>query len=341
MNASDVRSSWSHSLEDLVCDYSQREFNRRRPLGFTPKKVRNPAAYERVPSVLVVASAATRHLHRAFFESLELLEKSSGAFKVSVFAEAGSEGITKGFDWAVEHCFSEGAWWSMSGRNWLEMASARLEWAQEMYGASYVLAARSVPEATAEIARLGTYFNLDKLTVSAAQAHMEETAAVTVGTAHSWVRGWLHELSSGTSEHGFDNEALRGLTVSVCKTESAIALVTRADEHPSLEQEAQSRGWNVVTVQTVVPPEDDTIELALRRAIAGSFSPSTQVFQALESPVHQWDPQWGTGALTYSQDTHSWVLRGVSGLQVERGDVPSIAGALESVSHASILSWAV
>lgn len=332
-------SSWSHSLEDLVCDYTSRSFSRRRSLGFTPQKARNPAAYDRVPSVLVVASAATRHLHRAFFESLELLEKASGAFKVAVFAEAGSEDIIKGFDWAVEHVFSEGAWWGMSNRNWLEMAYGRLEWAQQMYGASCVVAARSVIEANAEISRLGTYFGLDRLAVSAAQTHMERTVPAESESTHSWVRGWIHELPQGISEHTFNSEPLDGCTASVRKTDNAIALLMRPGEHSSLRDEAQKRGWNIVTISWNAGNRASVAELALGRALVSGFGAGASVFEVLNQSISSGDSQFAAGTVIYCPERKIWCLGGLPGLRVERGDVAGICGALESVSRANALTW--
>ncbi|GAA4910159.1 hypothetical protein [Nesterenkonia rhizosphaerae] len=334
----DIQESWSHSLEDVVSEYTRRHFVRRKPLGFTPKKVRNPEAYLQVPAVLVVASASTRHLHRALFESIELLEKASGAFKVAVFAEAGSEKITKAFDWAVEHVFSEHAWWGMSDRNWLKMASERLEWAQQMYGASYVVAARSVPEATAEIARLGVYFNVDKIVVASAQAHLEASAPQ-VEQGHSWIRGWWHTLPQGPSEHRFAGGAFDGFRLSINARGSAMTLVSSGSAHSSLVLEAEHRGWNSVVLH---PSEGskETFELALRRAVTSAFSQTSQVFHAVTAALPLKSANLGAGTIVHSERT-GWTLADRQGFSFVRSGVTDVARAMEHLGEAIALSQAM
>jgi len=331
-----MRSSWSKSLEDLVSETTQKQFRGRRPLAFAPRQVRNPRAYDKTPVVLVVASEATRDLQGPLFEALELMEKASGAFKVAVFAEAGSDALVRRFDWALEQCFSEAAWWSMSSRNWLTMAGERLEWAHTTYGASYVLAARSVSEAASELAAVGTFFGIEKLLISAAQAHVYHSSTNLDERSHSWMRGWMDDIQPGESMHRIEESSHTVFNLEVHKNASAPTLVGDGDTPEDLILEVKKRGWSVVLVKAETSGIHNQLELAIRKALNSALGSVLPVFQSFSTSLQGWDIALGSGALVSDPDG-TWELVAGGGLRFEAGTASGSVRAAERLLTASTL----
>ncbi|MGC7960500.1 hypothetical protein, partial [Salmonella enterica] len=86
-----------------------------------------------VPVLMLVSSRATGAFQRPLYEAVEMLQEATAEFKVLVFTDDITRNGLRDFDWAVESCFSEPDWQKLSGENWLEMASARVDWAQKAY----------------------------------------------------------------------------------------------------------------------------------------------------------------------------------------------------------------
>ncbi len=332
--------SWSQSLEAWVRESVIHQPRIRKSLKFGPRKVKSARGYDTLPAVMVVSSAATRNFHRPLFEAIELLEKASGAFKVVLFSESGSESIAKDFDWPVEHCFRESAWWSLSDRNWLDMAGSRVEWARRMYGTSFVFAARSVNEAVAELANLGAFLGLDRLLVSTAQTHLECNGLATDSGIHPWLRGWLDSVPTGETSHRIDAEPFSDIEVMVVNQESQVALVADDADAYGLRDDALERGWNLVTFRSNSAPVQSDAEFAMRRAICDGFDRPVQTYQIFAAPIKLWNSELGTAAISRSFDG-TWEVTATGGFRIRRETERSLTLAVQNFSTAHLASSAL
>lgn len=229
-----VPSSWAASLEQVVRqDHGGRKPDGRRPMSFAPTRVLRPRAYDEVPVLMLVSSRATGAFQRPLYEAVEMLQEATAEFKVLVFTDDITRNGLRDFDWAVESCFSEPDWEKLSGENWLEMASRRVDWAQKAYGAAHVLAPSSAAEVLGDLRRLRGTFKIPDHVLSGALRHFEEH--LRTESAHTdqsdGLRGWITEVPAGDSEHV------------VTLGEERVTLHVRREDGPGLLVNSEDAEW--------------------------------------------------------------------------------------------------
>lgn len=263
-------SSWSQSLEDLVhrSGVSSRA-HRATAFPFAPKRVVNPRVYDSVPALMVVATAASKSLHRALFEAIEIMEKASGAFKVVLFTESESNESYRDLDWVVEHCFNEMAWSVLSNENWLDMASRRLSWAVEAYGVSFVLAADELDGALAELDRLGEFFGLNSEMVRASRDHFATSSDTQPDKPHhASLRGWVERLGPDHSCHTVELAESTKIQVHFhAGSTGHFSLVFASGVSGAVVEQAQAWGATTVVLEAEQVTNDDLVQ-QMHRAVS-------------------------------------------------------------------------
>lgn len=237
---------------------------------WAPYEAHKPERFHHVPSVLVVLTANTRHLHRGFVGAVELLRASTSGFKAVLVTDMYRSPAAEVCEWPVEQVVDESLWLRQSCANWLDYAAEQVVTAQQFYGASYVIAPRDAAEARSLVEHLGRAYNVlgtvrdSALEVLAAGSEPEPQPT---GFRSGWGELWDQLQDGGGSgpvnrvftDYAFTEHDDAGtLTAQICTVDigtghRGVLLAAGELADPALVDAASRAGWSTVVLETGDP----------------------------------------------------------------------------------------
>ncbi|MDZ5076984.1 hypothetical protein [Nesterenkonia sp. HG001] len=217
---------------------------------------------------MVISTEATQSFQRAFYEALEMMQQVTSSFKVVVFTDDVTRAGLRDFDWAIEHCFSESNWHKISHRNWLEMAAARVQWAQRAYGVGLLTAPTDAREVPAALRRVARVFEIPDSTLRTAIAHFSGTVGDSASSSRNGLRGWLHQVEEGVSKVPI---SLPGGEAFLTITKSDAPGVFIGHDSGEWTRAAQQAGWSSIEVTSVAGEVSPAVLASLAGAACDAF----------------------------------------------------------------------
>lgn len=334
------RESWSKSLEDVAWEsWAGRYRPGKSRLKFSPSRAAKPAPFDDLPVVALVVSQATHWLHDALFESIDFLQRASGAFKVVVFGDSGIENQVRELDWAVETLLPEWEWEDISDKNWLGMAAERLDWLHHTYGTSYVLAVRSPEEALREVLNFSRALAIDGAFGVAAAEHLNSRLGPHRPSEHTSLRGWIDQVPPGSSQHTVIWDATQH-HLAIDRTYSEVTLVIDTEISEDLITLARDCSWNLVRVQSPgrVGPFN---EVNFWRAFQSGFKPTLVVGVTDREGAPTPERAFTGGIVSLPRDGRPFVLHALGGIVVEAETVQDLSEVIVDLSRAERLSQTI
>lgn len=262
--------SCSESLEQWTRRrLSARQLQVRRPVAFAPHYAPRPEQYDDVPVVLLVATAATRHLHQGLLDGIRLLQEATYGFRPLVITDDVTAPALHGFEWAVEHIMAEDHWVTLSPDSWLAMAAEHVTWAQDHYGAVAAHAATTPAEAVAIIQHIGRACRAPQQVVRVA-ADLALDSAAHQSAEVVGLRGWWAHLPKGSSVTTAHVSG-ESVTISVRRCSGPGLLIT-TEEDDAACLVAQERGWTTVAVAPTAAGLSSTLASRAVRAARDALS---------------------------------------------------------------------
>lgn len=334
------RASWSKSLEDIAWEsWAGRYRPGKSRIRFSPSRAAKPAAFDDLPVVALVASQATHWLHAALFESIDFLQRASGAFKVVVLGESGVENQVKELDWAVETYLPEWEWNQISDENWLGMAAERLDWLHHTYGTSYVVAVRSPDEALREVLNFARSLAIDGAFGVAAAEHLNSRLGQHCPSEHTSLRGWIDQAPAGESEHTLMRSGEKH-RVSIDRRNSEVTLVLDEKAPGYLATLAKDRSWNVVWFRSLTSsPFLD--ELNFWRAFQSGFHPTLVIGVTDQEVTPLLRKAFSGGIVTMVGGRPPFELHAMGGIVSKVETVEELSTIILDLSRAERLSRAL
>lgn len=311
---------------------------------WAPYEAHKPERFYHVPSVLVVLTSTTEHLHRGFVGAVELLRVSTSGFKAVLVTDMYRSAATELCQWPIEQVVDEALWLRQSSDNWLDCAASQVAAAQQFYGASYVISPTDAADARLLIEHLARAYNvLDSVRDSALEVLQAGTGPE--AAAEGFRSGWGKHLG-GSQEASVRRELTEydgagSLSAEICAGRSGVLLAADELADPGLIDGAARAGWSTVLLAAGDPAPGRNFLAGAVRACADALSlgASGSGLPMVAALPAEWPalPQ-AAGTLTRGTERHStepqsWTLHlpGLGSLVFTTEETAAVLTELSSI----------
>jgi hypothetical protein len=255
--------SWATSLETWTRSYFRGAAGDvAGTMDFAPRITRRPYTFYDLPVVMVVMTRHTAHLQTAILHSLELLREATYGFRAVVVTDSATGAGFHDVDWTVEHILGEREWLAAREGNWLPHAADHVLWAQNIYGASIVLAPETPGQVQQAIVRLAERFQAADKVLATARGLAEEQSSAPENSVRAGLRGWWQDISDSADIAVLADEASalrlrisRGALPGVLLGQAGAEVTTFRGQAEAAEYSTAVLSWEARSTGGVAEPD--------------------------------------------------------------------------------------